>query len=335
MGVNEALAIVQKMGSLDHAEFSFDEQCPFDTDMSLRLPSLGLQLCFDAFQQDLRVIAVCLKAADHEASMLPTLAYGSRVFAGSETFGHLEEQHICFDIRDSPLSFRFRKIWWTCSLLGVSILQSCLEWQLRRLRVCGSLLLKPHLSSRQCLPCPTSLRPSWCGPPWASSSRARCCVSDRCLRMSSQTSGLPRKFVSRTSMPCVSTPLGYPRQGLVLTITTTISTSAWTSCLMGVLTLSRRNLPTHERFSRYSRCFFQVPFELDQEGLAALAAGDALMAEPEAVVAVVVGSDLLERPVVVACFGWCLLVCVCVLCACVWVCGCVCVCVCDVAGFGG
>ncbi|CAE8650491.1 unnamed protein product [Polarella glacialis] len=42
------------------------------------------------------------------------------------------------------------------------------------------------------------------------------------------------------------------------------------------------NLPTHERFSRYSRCFFQVPFELDQEGLAALAAGDALMAEPEA-----------------------------------------------------
>ncbi|CAE8617168.1 unnamed protein product, partial [Polarella glacialis] len=83
MGVNEALAIVQKMGSLDHAEFSFDEQCPFDTDMCLRLPSLGLQLCFDAFQQDLRVIAVCLQAADHEASMLPTLAYGSRVFAGA------------------------------------------------------------------------------------------------------------------------------------------------------------------------------------------------------------------------------------------------------------
>mmetsp|Transcript_56837 Transcript_56837/g.158298 ORF Transcript_56837/g.158298 Transcript_56837/m.158298 type:complete len:657 (+) Transcript_56837:80-2050(+) len=97
MGVNEALAVIQKMGSLDRAEFCFDERRIFDVDLSLRLPSLGLQLCFDGFQQDLRVIVVQLRAigstgtgggelADegerYRPDMLPSLTYGGRVFAG-------------------------------------------------------------------------------------------------------------------------------------------------------------------------------------------------------------------------------------------------------------
>lgn len=89
MGVNAALQVVQKMGSLDRAEFSFDEKHPFETDLSLRLPSMGLQLCFDGFQQDLRVIAVCLQSQAPlddempEALRLPSLLYGGCVFASS------------------------------------------------------------------------------------------------------------------------------------------------------------------------------------------------------------------------------------------------------------
>lgn len=64
MGVNEALAVVQKMGSLDQAEFSFDEHRLFDVDLSLRLPSMGLQLCFDGLLQDLRVIVVQLQCSE-------------------------------------------------------------------------------------------------------------------------------------------------------------------------------------------------------------------------------------------------------------------------------
>jgi len=88
MGVNEALSIVQKMGSLDAAEFSFDEQRLFDTDLSLRMPSLGLQLCFDGFQQDLRVISVCIQASaaqrdgGQDLVVVPPLVYGNRTFAG-------------------------------------------------------------------------------------------------------------------------------------------------------------------------------------------------------------------------------------------------------------
>lgn len=69
MGVNEALAVVQKMmGSLDRCGlFGFDETRIFETDLSLRLPSLGFQLCFDAYGQDLCVIAVWLQP-DNEAS---------------------------------------------------------------------------------------------------------------------------------------------------------------------------------------------------------------------------------------------------------------------------
>jgi len=63
MGVNEAVAIIQKMGSLDRAELCLDEHRLFDIDVTLRLPTLGLQLCFDAFQQDLRMITVCLDEA--------------------------------------------------------------------------------------------------------------------------------------------------------------------------------------------------------------------------------------------------------------------------------
>jgi len=79
MGVNEALAVVQKMGSLEGAEFSFDEQRLFDTDLSIQLPSLGMQLCFDGFQQDLRLITVCLQP---EVGQPPALTYAGRSFAG-------------------------------------------------------------------------------------------------------------------------------------------------------------------------------------------------------------------------------------------------------------
>lgn len=103
MGVNEALAEVQKMGSLETAELSFDEQRLFVTDVSLRLPTLGLQLCFDGFQQDLRVISVLLQPTESDAeqapaddqimfvtesaaspgSALPALVYGGQTFAGA------------------------------------------------------------------------------------------------------------------------------------------------------------------------------------------------------------------------------------------------------------
>lgn len=90
MGINEALAVVQRMGSLDRAELSFDDQRPLDVDIALRLPSLGLQLCFDGFQQDLRVISVRLQpemgesnALLKEASMLPPLSYGGQIFASA------------------------------------------------------------------------------------------------------------------------------------------------------------------------------------------------------------------------------------------------------------
>eukprot|EP00927_Polykrikos_kofoidii_P078047 TRINITY_DN74927_c0_g1_i1.p1 TRINITY_DN74927_c0_g1~~TRINITY_DN74927_c0_g1_i1.p1 ORF type:complete len:778 (+),score=142.53 TRINITY_DN74927_c0_g1_i1:146-2479(+) len=104
MGVNEALAIVQRMGSLDQAEFSFDERRLFDVDMSLRVSSMGFQLCFDGLQQDLRVIAVDLQQCEDIGSggddslnvssttsngplppppALPPMAYSGRVFASA------------------------------------------------------------------------------------------------------------------------------------------------------------------------------------------------------------------------------------------------------------
>eukprot|EP00928_Gymnodinium_smaydae_P044266 TRINITY_DN29535_c0_g2_i1.p1 TRINITY_DN29535_c0_g2~~TRINITY_DN29535_c0_g2_i1.p1 ORF type:complete len:613 (-),score=136.80 TRINITY_DN29535_c0_g2_i1:8-1846(-) len=90
MGVNEALAAVQRMGSLDRGDFCFDERRIFESDLCLSLPSLGLQLCFDGFRQDLRVIIVRLHPGSEadddrgEASMLPLLSYGGRVFAGGK-----------------------------------------------------------------------------------------------------------------------------------------------------------------------------------------------------------------------------------------------------------
>lgn len=91
MGVNEALATIQKM-RLDKAEFNFDERRVFDTDMCLRLPSLGIQLCFDGFQQDLRLIVVCFQqqpafgssGTGSEPTMLPSLSYGGRIFVGAQ-----------------------------------------------------------------------------------------------------------------------------------------------------------------------------------------------------------------------------------------------------------
>lgn len=92
MGVNEALAVVQKMGSLDRAEFSFDEAHLFDADLALQLPSMGVHLCFDGFLQDLRVISIALQrsAEDNQGVngvapfRIPAIAYGGRVFAGSQ-----------------------------------------------------------------------------------------------------------------------------------------------------------------------------------------------------------------------------------------------------------
>ncbi|CAK0875936.1 unnamed protein product, partial [Prorocentrum cordatum] len=97
MGVNEALAVVQRMGSLDTAELSFDERGSLDTDLCLRLPALGAQLCFDAFQQDLRVIVVRFRhgASSREGSAdgeegcpslaaLPPLAHAGRPFGGMQ-----------------------------------------------------------------------------------------------------------------------------------------------------------------------------------------------------------------------------------------------------------
>ncbi|CAE6911490.1 C16orf70 [Symbiodinium sp. CCMP2592] len=130
MGVNEALAIIQKMGSLDHAELSFHESCPFDADLTVRLPSWGIQLCFDAYQQDLRVITVRLQGDATEAksgrpgaagaaagasgpevpegSLLPSLVYGGREFAAAGLAPSLREIYQMFgptwigDFRQQP-----------------------------------------------------------------------------------------------------------------------------------------------------------------------------------------------------------------------------------------
>lgn len=91
MGVNEALAVVQKMGSLDRAEFNFDEG-RMDADLTLQLPSLGVHLCFDGFLQDLRIITIVLQRAAEGGqggggstpARLPAIAYGGRIFAGAQ-----------------------------------------------------------------------------------------------------------------------------------------------------------------------------------------------------------------------------------------------------------
>eukprot|EP00439_Symbiodinium_sp_Y106_P053368 s907_g7.t1 len=99
MGVNEALAIIQKMGSLDHAELSFHESCPFDADLTVRLPSWGIQLPGAAEAAGPEV---------PEGSLLPSLVYGGREFAAAGLAPSLREIYQMFgptwigDFRQEP-----------------------------------------------------------------------------------------------------------------------------------------------------------------------------------------------------------------------------------------
>lgn len=326
MGVNEALAIVQKMGSLDKAEFSFDEQCPFETDLSLCMPSLGLQLCFDSFQQDLRVITVRLQASDSaaaevsegedegrnapEANLLPPLAYNGRVFAGAT--GPSARAPPC--IRE--VYNMFGPTW-----IG----------DFRPEGRPAYLLRYPGLAFE--FPLPADLVDSLAargehpteipGRPAATASRLWVYASDSpsFISPASIVPDMPEAVVVRPSLGVelqgrllrfgampqdVFSDFGPPEQVCVKEFDAVRIHSARfpTSKAAGpdyyynyfhlgvdVLFDGRTHLvkkiilhanpPTHERFSRYSRCFFQLPLEHDEEQAAAAAAGEALMAEEE------------------------------------------------------
>lgn len=326
MGVNEALAIVQKMGSLDKAEFSFDAQCPFETDLSLSMPSLGLQLCFDSFQQDLRVITVRLQVSDPaaaegsegedegrdspEANLLPPLAYNGRVFAGAT--GPLARAPPC--IREVYNMFGptwigdFRPEGRPAYLLRYPGL--AFEFPLPEDLVDSLAARGEH---------PTEIP----GRPAATASRLWVYASDSpsFLSPASIMPDMPEAVVVRPALGVelqgqllhfgampqdVFSDFGPPEQVCVKEFDAVRIHSARfpTSKAAGpdyyynyfhlgvdVLFDGRTHLvkkiilhanpPTHERFSRYSRCFFQLRLEQDEEEAAAAAAGEALMAEEE------------------------------------------------------
>eukprot|EP00930_Biecheleria_cincta_P033694 TRINITY_DN23343_c0_g1_i1.p1 TRINITY_DN23343_c0_g1~~TRINITY_DN23343_c0_g1_i1.p1 ORF type:complete len:641 (-),score=107.15 TRINITY_DN23343_c0_g1_i1:32-1738(-) len=290
------------------------------------MPSLGLQLCFDSFQQDLRVITVRLQASDDavavgseaeeedrdapEANLLPPLAYNGRVFAGAT--GPSARAPPC--IREVYNMFGptwigdFRPEGRPAYLLRYPGL--AFEFPLPEDLVDGLAAKGEH---------PTEIP----GRPPATACRLWVYASDSptFLSPASVMPDMPEAVVVRPSLGVelqgrllrfgampqdIFSDFGPPEQVCVKEFDAVRIHSARvpTSKTAGpdyyynyfhlgvdVLFDGRTHLvkkvtlhanpPTHERFSRYSRCFFQLPLVQDEEQAAAAAAGDALMAEEE------------------------------------------------------
>eukprot|EP00747_Dinoflagellata_sp_TGD_P207780 gnl/TRDRNA2_/TRDRNA2_81316_c0_seq1.p1 gnl/TRDRNA2_/TRDRNA2_81316_c0~~gnl/TRDRNA2_/TRDRNA2_81316_c0_seq1.p1 ORF type:complete len:763 (-),score=146.34 gnl/TRDRNA2_/TRDRNA2_81316_c0_seq1:57-2345(-) len=315
MGINEALAVVHKLAGLDSAEVSFDEKEIFASDLTLRIPSFGLQLCFDGFQQDLRVIALWLQQPwDAESELpgtkvpnstedesaegsslaaepqsLPTLTYGGRIFAGCK------EPLLCF--RDVYTMFgptwigdfqRGKRAAYFLRYPGLTFEFPLPEELFDSLAACGE-----HPSSLADRPPPTAARL------WVFPKEAPCFTHAVSARPDGPEAVVVRpasgvelrgRMLRFGAMPQdVFSDFGPPEQVCVKEVDTVRIHSALSTTARGgpdyyynyfhlgldVLFDGRTHLvkkvilhtnpPTHELFSRYSRCFFQIPIETPYE----------------------------------------------------------------------
>ncbi|CAJ1403258.1 unnamed protein product [Effrenium voratum] len=285
MGVNEALAVVQKMGSLDFAEFNFDEQRPFAADLVLRLPSWGLQLCFDPYQQDLRLISVRLLPEDAgvsepeapEASLLPELTYSGQTLGnppnlrevyqmfGPTWIGDFRREKAAYLLRYPGLAFEFplpedmvdklaAKGEHPMDLAGRPTPSACWMWVYaaqaslqspRSVVPIEAVQVSPgkgiRLQGRKLLfgAMPQDVVSDF-GPP------QQVCVKDvDAFRIHSRT---PRS-------PNLDYYYNYFYLGLDALF------DGQTHLLQKIVL--HTNPPTHERFSRYTRCFFQLQLQED------------------------------------------------------------------------
>jgi len=313
MGVNEALGVVQRMGSLDKAEFSFDEQRPFDCDLSLKMPSLGLQFCFDGFQQDLRLISVCLQqtagadsscaaqedagmddrrssgSADEEdiSSMLPTLSYSGRVFAGVQRpapclsdvyamfgptwIGDFQQgEHAAYFLRYPGVAFEFP--------LPRDMVDSLAARGEHPMQLPGRA---PPVVQRLWVfaaDSPSFLMPVSAIPDLPEAAIVRPAkgveLHGRMLRFGSMPQdvfsdfGPPEQVCVKdvdavrihSSRPSPARPLGPDYYYNYFHLGIDVLFDGHTHLLKKVIL--HTNPPTHELFSRYSRCFFQLPLDL-------------------------------------------------------------------------
>jgi len=308
MGVNEALALVQKMGSLEQAEFSFDEHRVFDVDLSLRLPSLGLQLCFDAFQQDLRIISVCLSPDEadtvekEQGALLasPPLTYIGRVFGG----------------QNQP-ALTFRKVYGMFGPTWIGDFRVGNGQSTYLLRYPGLAFEFPlpedmmeALSAARAHPVELHGRP----PPTASrmwvfagespfDAPLACAEVEAAVVRPANGVEVRGRMLRFGSMPQdVFSDFGPPEQVFVkevdgVQIHSSRSVSSRVSSpdyyynyfhlgldvlFDGCTHLMKKvilhtNMPTHERFSRYSRCFFQIPVRISCDSVPASPAVPALL----------------------------------------------------------
>lgn len=291
MGVNKALSIVQKMGSLDCAEMSFDEQQPFSVDLTLRLPTWGLQLCFDSYQQDLRLISVRLQEVERvREEARPELVYSGQKFTASslrevyQTFGptwigDFQHQPAAYLLKYPGLAFEFP--------LPQEMVETLAAKGEHPMDVAGSASLLWVFAAQASVQSPCSAVPEL-------------------LEAVSVLPGIGVQLQGRTlrfgAMPQdVVSDFGPPQQVCIKDVDAFRIHSARApqgsksldyyynyfyygldALFDGQTHLLQKivlhlNPPTHERFSRYTRCFFQLILE-DQEAEAE-AAGDAILAE--------------------------------------------------------
>ncbi|CAK9105155.1 unnamed protein product [Durusdinium trenchii] len=296
MGVNEALSIVQKMGSLDRAEFSFDDQRPFDVDLTLRLPSWGLQLCFDSYQQDLRLISVRLQ--EDEVEQLEARALAPELIYSGQKFNSLGLRDIYqifgptwigdFRVGDSPayvlrypgLAFEFP--------LPEDMVDALAAKEEHPMDIAGSPSLLWVFAAQASVQSPSSVVPELLEAVGVLPG-VGVQLQGRKLRFGAMPQDVVSDFgppqqvcikdvdafrIHSTRTPAKSPDVDYYYNYFYLGLDALFDgeTHSLQKIVLHV------NPPTHERFSRYTRCFFELL--LDKKGEAeGASAGDVLLGE--------------------------------------------------------